>query len=183
MQRDPIREPPLLFLDCDGVLNTTRCLTCEYSDDDASLVFPSSAELSDFLPLERACLAQLKRIIQETGARIVLSTTWRLEPAMRLYLLQALDACGIEEDAVLGDTPTLAGAGRGQEIAAFLEQANLTHGHAAPTVFAILEDDDKHLASFARAGLAGRCVKTEMAHGLTEDAANAVISLLSEYPT
>ena len=177
-----MKGPLLLFLDCDGVLNTTRCLTCEYSDDDSSLVFPSRAELDDFFPLERSCLERLRRIIQETGAHIVLTTTWRTLPAMRSYLLEAMEKSGIETAAVLGDTPTLAGAGRGQEISCFLEQARLIYGgeeHAVLPTFAILEDDDKHLASFAREGLAGRCVKTETEHGLTEAAADEVICLLA----
>ena len=95
------------------------------------------------------------------------------------YQLQALGASGIEEAAVLGDTPTLAGAGRGHEIASFL----VTHGrveHVVPPLFEILHDDDQHFASFVLVGLAGRCVQTDMEHGLTESAADAAIRLLGE---
>ena len=165
----------LLFLDCDGVLNTTRCLTCEYSDDDSSLVFPSRSELDDFFPLERSCLVQLRRIIQETGAHIVLTSTWRTLPAMRSYLLEAMEKSGIETAAVLGDTPTLAGAGRGQEISCFLEQARLIHGgeeHAALPKFAILEDDDKHLPSKAKAML-GEAILANPQHVLAYVACDA----------
>ena len=174
----------LLFLDCDGVLNTARCLTCDYSDDDASLIFPEGDEIDDFFPLERACLAQLKRVLDATGARIVLSTTWRQEPAMREYLLQALAVVDARE-AVVGDTPSLS-AGRGAEVAAFLRslcrtsdsQPRVAESPAVPCVFAILEDDDKHVASFVREGLGGRCVQTQMDRGLTAVEADAVIRLL-----
>jgi hypothetical protein len=170
----------LLFLDCDGVLNTTRCLTCDYSEDDASLIFPEGDGIHDFFPLDRACLAQLKRIIDVTGARIVLSTTWRQEPAMREYLLQTLAVVGVRE-VVVGDTPSLS-AGRGAEIAAYLQscdyQPRACESATAPWVFAILEDDDKHVASFVREGLGGRCVQTQMDRGLTDVDADAVIRLL-----
>ena len=160
------------------MLNTMRCLTCDYADDDPSLVFPDDQHLAGFVPLERSCLAQLRRIIHATGAHIVLSTTWRLEPAMRAFLLQALDVSGIGGGGGVGDTPAVPGAGRGQEISAFLARGH-GGGHAARCVFAILEDDDKHVASFASAGLSGRCVQTNMTDGLTEAAADDVIALLA----
>ena len=101
------------------MLNTMRCLTCDYADDDPSLVLPDDQHLAGFVPLERSCLAQLRRIIHATGAHIVLSTTWRLEPAMRAFLLQALDVSGIGRGAVVGDTPAMPGAGRGQRHLCF----------------------------------------------------------------
>ena len=76
------------------------------------------------------CLAQLKRIINETGARISLSTTRQMKQAMCACLLQALGASGIEEAAVLGDTPTLAGGGRGHEIASLLVTYRIWQGGA-----------------------------------------------------
>lgn len=41
--------------------------------------------------LERSCVAQLSRIVRITGAKIVLSTSWRLFPDMKSFLVTALE--------------------------------------------------------------------------------------------
>ena len=102
------------------MLNTMRCLTCDYADDDPSLVFPDDQHLAGFVPLERSCLAQLRRIIHATGAHIVLSTTWRLEPAMRAFLLQALDVSGIGRGGWWETRPRCLAQGAAKDISAFL---------------------------------------------------------------
>lgn len=67
----------VIFLDIDGVLNTYESLEAAYDVD------PGSNFTSDGWLLK--CVKQLKRIIRETGAKIVISSSWRIghEEALR----------------------------------------------------------------------------------------------------
>ena len=161
----------VLFLDCDGVLATVRALTFDFEEGDTTLVQHPGGTLT---PLERRCLAQLRRVVEATDAMIVLSTTWRLVPEMRDCLTTALEATGMR-GRVLGDTPKL--SDRGAEVGAWLA------AHPEVTRFAIL--DDGHQEAFAQAGLSSNLVCTLMqapadalAEGLTIAKADEAIALL-----
>lgn len=104
----------VVFLDCDGVLATKRCML--YADPCPELLH--DAEGIEDTPLERRCLSELKRVVDETGAKVVLSTTWRLDPEQRRFLVHALEEFGI---VVIGDTPD-SHEGRGYQIAAWLRE-------------------------------------------------------------
>ena len=95
----------IIFLDCDGVLNTTRCLQLDYEENDNTLLFDPNDKYS---PLEKRCLSNLKDLIEKTQAKIVLTTTWRNNSEMRETLLKYLEMSGIPNNTVLGDTPSLA---------------------------------------------------------------------------
>lgn len=126
----------ILFLDVDGVLATSRCLLFDFEDDgrDATLYFSSK---DPFIPLEVDRLRILEWIVKATGAKIVLSSTWRLEPSMRAFLLQAFEAHGIPAQTVIGDTPSRAD-GRGSEIKEWL------HSQPASSVIRYVIFDDQH---------------------------------------
>jgi len=84
----------IVFLDIDGVLN--HCLTPCPS--------PTSGEPLP-IPIEPACMARLNRLIAETGAKIVISSSWRLFARWQ-DLGPALVRHGLVAD-VIGETPDL----------------------------------------------------------------------------
>ena len=54
------------------------------------------------VPLEKCCVAQLARVCAAATAVVVLSTTLRLDAAMRAFLVSTLAGVGV---TVVGDTP------------------------------------------------------------------------------
>jgi hypothetical protein len=158
-----------IFLDCDGVLANARSQVWDFEEGDMTLLHDPAGK---HVPLERRCLAELQRLVEATGATIVLSTTWRVEPDMRAFLCSALEpfAKDVQDTPVLHD--------RGAEVAAWLA--------ANPHVLSYAILDDGHDEAFARAGLSEHFVQTLMrvpddasAEGLTAAKADAAIALLS----
>ena len=84
----------VVFLDIDGVLNhcDTRCPT------------PTSGEPLP-MPIEPKCMERLNRLIAETGAKIVISSSWRLFARWQ-DLGPALVRHGLVAE-VIGETPNL----------------------------------------------------------------------------
>lgn len=108
---------------------------------------------------------------------VVLSTTWRLDPKQRDFLVQALEANCIK---VIGDTPDLGGRGRGAEICAWLQD------HPEVQRFVVIEDQDNHIKSFQEHLPAGTWVQTSMGlgcdplcAGLTDEKATEAIGILT----
>jgi len=167
----------VVFLDCDGVLANHRSASWEYEDHDNSLYYdPFRKEI----PLERRCLLNLKHVLDETGAFIVLSTTWRLYPAPRKFLVSAIETIVGVSNIVIGDTPNLGMfADRGHEIDSWL-QAN-----PGVTSYVVFEDDKKHLGGM-KALLDSRCIVTTimrddrypMNEGITSEKAYIAIKIL-----
>lgn len=137
----------ILFLDVDGVLNTHALL--------ASMG-------TDFIDEGRVAI--LARIVRETGARVVLSSFWRVCPNDFAKVQAALSKFDI---AIVGTTPVFEGwVEREVEISAWLK-ANHTDR------FAILDDD-------AGAEIPGSFFKTEPEEtGLTEEIGTSVIRHLN----
>jgi hypothetical protein len=165
--------PKVIFLDVDGVLVTARGLLGEAGPEDSSLLFfPGGPPCG----MEARCLAALAALVTRTGARLVVSSTWRCEaqcPGYLPALRAALALAGIG-GAFLGCTPASGHRTRGDEIVAWLRE------HPHHPSFAILEDSDAHVASFAaRVELRARYVQTTMAEGLTEELAAAVEAILA----
>lgn len=144
---------PLVFLDIDGVLNTTVS--------------------ADHVRLDRNLCGRLREIVERTGASIVLSTFWREHEAYVAYVLKRQ---GIEAP-VVGRTrgePTSEGydrkAPRSAEITAFLEE------RCAPDCAYVILDDREDASDAASRR---RHVRTDPELGLTAaDVARAVALLL-----
>lgn len=152
----------IIFADVDGVLNEDSTPTRTKSrvifiDDDK--------------------LLRLKRIVDATGARIVLSSTWRYDRNDSKYngdfleLQEAFHNVGLE---FYDYTPVDAiGVRRGMEIRAWL---GLHRGEVEQ--FIILDDD---LFDFEERGLLPHLVKTDFAYGgLTDELTQEAIEMLSE---
>lgn len=151
-----------MFLDVDGVLHPSR-----------------GAEKS-FHP---ECMEALARIIRETGAEVVLSSSWRHWPsgAGRRAVDAALARHGLagtigetpcgEEVAARNFKPT---AGRAGEIREWLRVNALPSAAGSPS-WVVLDDMDMSY------DLRGRLVRTDPEDGLTEsDADDAIEALLCD---
>ena len=180
------KEVKVIFLDVDGVLNcktTEDRLWREKGKDGIKGIDDEKVEI-------------LARIIKETGAVIVVSSTWRLNKVKNVfdefylfyedlseeeyaenyrkkrtpyrYLKEKLKKCKLK---IYDDTPDSGKMyGRGQEISEWLEL------HPEVKQFVIL--DDEEFRDFETYGLDDRVVYTSYSKGLTEEKAEEVIALL-----
>jgi len=149
----------VVFLDVDGVMVNHRSWYVRQPGQ------PASAD--------PACVQALNRITDLTGARLVLSSSWRVDEK-HAWLVELLRRWGVT-GKLIGETPRLhdrirgiyVGKRRGEEIAAWLK--------GAPEVEAfVILDDDADMAPFL-----DRLVKTQFDDGLTEADANRAIALLN----
>lgn len=141
---------PLIFLDIDGVLVTQRMLILRHP-------------LWHYNRFDPPCVSQLNRIIAETGAEIVVSSSWRHDNWDILVKY-------IEEEGVTGlvrdRTPYRGGEPRGNEIAWWLHEEDYKGN------FVILDDDSDMTHLHAHHLL------TTMEKGLTREIATCAIDLL-----
>ena len=106
----------VLFTDIDGVLNCRRT--------------PNPRKLP--YVVDENMLARFKAVLQATGAKVVLSSTWRYDPAG----LFSAKYWGIPFDDVLPDLP---GRARRDEVLAWLA------ANRGASRYAVLDDDDDGL--------------------------------------
>lgn len=132
----------IVFLDFDGVLN---CIT------------------SPEFTIERVFVERLNRILAVTGAHVVISSSWRLEPREAVGALLMNGFAG----GILGGTPYLPGAIRGLEIQTWINAQG-----TEPESFCILDDDQDmgHLTPFL--------IKTSLADGLQDRHVERAIEIL-----
>lgn len=105
----------LLFLDVDGVLN-------------------GFVDLWDEPPIGADKVARLKRIVDEFGCDVVLSSSWRVFSHLRRELVPVLSEAGIE---LVGDTPDLIRCSRGHEIKSWVDDEVADD----PVCVVVLDDD------------------------------------------
>lgn len=133
----------ILFLDIDGVCN-----------------FAGTRErYRGFIGIDPELMVRVKKIIEESGCLVVLSSTWRLDGESRAE---------VQRHVKLHDvTPDMAGALRGAEVKAWLDW------HPDVECYAILDDNSdfsghQHL------------FKTSFSTGITDEIASKVIEHLKE---
>lgn len=149
----------VIFLDFDGVLNSSKFLyTPQESDFGKSDMEPEDQ-------ISKEMVSELNRIIRETGADVVISSTWRV-----LFpfddLLRFLKNAGFV-GKVVGKTPIhFSYCQRGIEIQQWID-LNKFEGK-----FVILDDNSDmcHLAPFL--------IQTEFENGLTREKADEAILVL-----
>jgi len=147
----------LVFLDVDGVLNHSL----------------SDWERGGHRTIDDGCVAVLAGIIERTGAKVVLSSVWRLNPGACLLLRSLLPG-----SSVVGATPSPLSFNddRKEEILAWLAKVYpFTFGWAGDVIesIAVLDDDaDADLGD-------GSFFQTEFEHGgLTHEIGARVIEHL-----
>jgi len=140
----------VVFCDVDGVLNNPSC----YS------------RRTDCTPADPKCVAALNRIVRATGARIVLSSTWRMD---------GIESCngrfgewGVVVP-IFDMTPQLDFQPRGHEIDEWLK------GHGGEIEAFVILDDTANMAPYL-----DRLVLTDESRGLTEDDAERAIAMLNQ---
>jgi len=159
----PSYNVKVLFLDVDGVLNT------------------ESMRPRDAIHVK--LLKRLSQVIAFSGARLVLSSTWRLHPAYRAKLLEALVSVGIDADVVIDDTPQLplklgpwppAENQRAAEIVEWLAKHK-------PAAWAAVDDLDLTQSDHA-SHFKGHFVRTSKESGLSEACSCALCDILGVRP-
>lgn len=145
------RRNATIFLDLDGVV-----AWCLYG-------VPAAGRL------RRECVEQLERIVQATGAKVVVSSTWRLgsifSPA---WLGEQLRPFGFTGQ-IIGATPSLPNEHRGAEIQAWIDAQPVA---TRPRKLVVLEDAEELGA------LESSCVRTNYDKGLTATDASRAIRML-----
>jgi len=115
----------VLFLDIDGVLNSKRTLL-------AFDAYPRSYHYKDMQIFDQVALSLIRRLCDETGAQICLSSDWRIDDLTKTVIHPLKHAVGLGLP-VRGCTPILTGS-RGTEINAWLSE------HPEVTNYAIVDD-------------------------------------------
>lgn len=167
----------VVFLDIDGVLNTLRSMTAQKKSR----------------PFDREAVAALNRLLRETGARIVVSSTWRIGPLVQrgeaaavAQMDEILTLEGMPPGLVVGVTPDGAQPIPGQPehsvggriwyhaVPRRDEIARWRAAHPEVTAWVALDDD----------GDAGpeNLIHCDDCVGLTEADADAAIAILEAQP-
>ena len=146
----------LIFLDVDGVLNSWTYWK--------NLSPDAQYELRH---IDGNAIKKLKRIVDKTGAEIVVSSTWRKFNEDMHILATRLSVYGLN---IMSKTPVLYNKERGHEITAWFE----SHPEYKDATYVILDDDadmNVHM---------DRLVKTDYVYGLTNSKAERAIKMLNE---
>lgn len=130
----------VVFLDIDGVV----CLHKTKKDWNDDEIFDAD------------CCRRLKEMMQETKSKLVLSSSWRLFPESRRYMLKQFKQFGITKEDFVGITPLL--DERGQEVLAYLKK------HSEIDSFIALDDEMYYCEKFPY----DRLILTETDTGITE---------------
>ena len=149
----------IIFLDIDGVLNCHQTFRNKKSTYEYN-------ELDDIDPEN---VKHLNKILSETNANIVISSSWRLHKNIHELKFLA-EQVNVDPLRIIDKTPDLSKVSyeRGYEIQKWLD------GHKDIEKFVILDDDEDmlHLKKFL--------IKTSSSTGgLTEEKANDAIKLLN----
>ena len=143
----------IIFLDWDGVL----CTEATYMTRPLGELHP---------PFDPACIARFCRLIEATGAKVVLSTSWRSLGSVRCG--EYLRAAGCHPELV-GCTPWFKDAPRFHEIQAWIDAC------PAPFVDRYVVIDDSPDADLGD----GSLILTTMPTGLTDAHVEQVVAILN----
>ncbi|MBA2939980.1 hypothetical protein HZF08_16840 [Paenibacillus sp. CGMCC 1.16610] len=146
----------LIFLDIDGVLVTTNSLT------------PSDKYFGH--TFDKTCVQNLNEILNFTGAKIVISSSWR--EGRTLVQLQSIFKANGLEDCVIGVTPSFNGETiRGAEIKAYIDSFDGIESF-------VIIDDEESMGNFE-----SFLIETDFRTGITKSVKNEVIRRLMINPT
>lgn len=154
-------EKKFLFLDFDGVLVTDR-----YLDRLTASGNPYRDEYGSLFDIH--CEKLLKRIILNTGADIIVTSTWKME--MKLGGIRQMWEKRQLPGKIVGVTPDIDPIHRGIEIEAWLE------AYRQQCRYAII--DDCPFTDFFREDQLSHLFRVDEQHGIDEDTARLVIDYL-----
>ncbi len=167
----------IIFLDIDGVLNSEKSAEY-YCEEYGATVFNQNIK-KDAPTIQEVRWGAwnvffLRKIIKETGAKVVLSSTWRTRYDIATFgkFFALYDFSDIE---IIGITPKLPHRERGNEIAQFLDNFQYQSRFSDEiTQYVILDDDNDMLESQK-----DYFVQTDFDFGLTEKDALKAIKILN----
>ena len=125
--------------------------------------------------LENDKLKRISKVVEETGAKIVLSTDWRRDPSLKAIITTALGEVGCTVIGATRKGPPLKPV-RPQEITGWLD-AFLEKGREVTEWVAV--DDRELIGEMGGDRLKGHFVNTSFASGLTDRAAERMIAVLN----
>lgn len=133
-------EKPIIFLDIDGVVNTLQINTQPYPSDRGNIsregFYFDMCDITDDRVSNIQAIMWLNKLCKDTGAKIVISSTWRLFQRGEYSVEKCLRNSGLlEEIEIIGATPYFPGEHRGMEIQKWIDDNNFTGE------FVILDDD------------------------------------------
>lgn len=144
----------ILFLDIDGVVNPFQ------TDYDGMVV----------TKIDDGCVSNVKKVVEKTGCKIVISSTWKASSNLMDVLEEELFP-KLPKGCVIGCTPTIIPQkNREDEISLYLSS------HKDIDRYVIVDDYDFELNSFLKDG---RCVITDALSGFTESDAEMCIGILN----
>lgn len=151
-------ESKVIFLDCDGVINSIQWEVVQKDMPPASVIDDA---------IDPRCLARIVSICSETRAKIVLSSDWRINwPFARTRLERA----GIPEGVIIDRTPVVpdVNLSRGEEIRAWLNEHDFVYNYI------IIDDRDDFLPEQRQ-----HLVQTSPWVGITDKDKNKAIEMLA----
>ena len=165
----------VIFLDCDGVLNSHQFFQSAEQRQDAAEGGLSFGEAQ----LDPAALALLDRIVEQTGATIVISSSWRHIWKWQ-DIAQMFKKRGMENwDFVIDQTPGSQNDNRGDEVQDWLDtrwgrERQVVDDHYEPITSFVIIDDTDEFSTTQRQNF----VKTNPQVGLTQADAQRAIQIL-----
>jgi hypothetical protein len=149
----------VIFLDFDGVLNSSNWAHS----------FPDRCPSGDDM-IDPIAVGRLNKIVEATGAHVVVSSVWRkCRRYPRTELQEILNRFGFK-GTVLGITPSSKSGIRGGEIQEWID----TYNRHELTSFVIIDD------SSDMAHLMHKLVRTEYLAGLQDHHVTAAIEMLNK---
>lgn len=153
----------VVFLDFDGVINSVAFH--EAREKQKPNFEPQALSMEWWAEgIDPDAVGRLNGLLERTGAKVVVSSTWRLG-TNRGWLQRVLEMRGFKGE-VIGVTERYTGHDRCFEIRRWLETTRVRG-------FAILDDDWD-------ARIVGHFVKTDSAVGLTDEDVEKAVGILSE---
>ena len=156
----------IIFLDVDGVLNTSNNILKEYKNDNDTT--------SSRIHLDRDCVNNLKEIVDRTNAQLVLSSSWRKSGFYSTTLKNLEYQLNSNGMILLDCTPILWDATRGTEIKEWLKSKSKIYKIES---YVILDDEED------MDDLIDHLVKTTYDDGLTHDLINIACDILNKKET
>lgn len=156
----------VIFLDIDGVLNSEEFWTTEAQHIKKQNALNSGRtrdEASALANMDPLAVERVMKIVKETGAEIVVSSTWRFDDSI-CYKLRFM---GIPQ--IYGITPGTVKRYRGEEIKLWLDE------HPEVTNYVIIDDDNDMLDEQD-----SHLVQTSWLTGITDYDVEKAINILNK---
>lgn len=169
----------VIFLDFDGVLNSLR--TMVGFKGKPSWPLTERHELSSYHPnLDPVAVGLLKRTVEETGAKIVVSSTWRLSSSLRNFhtIFDYYDwntaeiVIGVTGQVKFDDPSEYSRHGRGTECLQWIELWNKTKNDKIEDYVCI--DDDRDFTDEQKAN--GNFIHVKADYGLSVEHYRAIVA-------